>query len=537
MTNKTLLFSLVGLFVLALLPSQPTKALSLPYSCAPFEYNFGYGMRDGTGDNIVRLQNILISQGYLSYGSATGYFGPMTRSSVRRFQAVHGIPTTGYVASLTRAALYNVGCVGQPPIPPIYDTQAPTISSISPSSGPFGTVVTIYGYNFSRTGNNSINFANISNVKTGLVSNDGTSIQFVVPATPCSSGNYCAQVALATGQYPISVTTPNGTSNSVLFYATDSYQNGNGYRPVINGVDGPTSLATGQQGTWTIRASDPSNGYLSYSVLWGDEGSQYNSSAYPVSNSFTQTTSFGHTYYNPGTYTITFTVRNGAGYQTESRTTVYVSQNGGTSYGAPSISYLSPTNGYFGTVVTVTGANFTRYDNSVNFAGVSQAYTSIPSYDGRTLQFTPTATPCASGNYCSQIALNSGDYQVSVTNQYGTSNSTTYRVGGSGTSDQTQTLSLNQIGYFDTVRLTPTVIAEDSRCAADVTCIQAGKVVVLANVSTNSGSSRSISLSSNGEIYSLDDGYKIQITAVFPTRYSNQGINGDQYRITFRVWR
>ena len=48
---------------------------------------------------------------------------------------------------------------------------------------------------------------------------------------------------------------------------------GNG-APVVTGVDGPASLATGQSGTWTVRASVPNtpNAQLRYSVIWGDEG-------------------------------------------------------------------------------------------------------------------------------------------------------------------------------------------------------------------------------------------------------------------------
>lgn len=44
------------------------------------------GMR---GARVVDLQNRLIRMGYLSYGSATGYYGPITTAAVRRVQRVY----------------------------------------------------------------------------------------------------------------------------------------------------------------------------------------------------------------------------------------------------------------------------------------------------------------------------------------------------------------------------------------------------------------------------------------------------------------
>lgn len=52
---------------------------------------------------VTQLQRDLGGLGYL--GTVTGYYGPLTREAVRRFQRDHGIPTTGNVGPLTRAAL------------------------------------------------------------------------------------------------------------------------------------------------------------------------------------------------------------------------------------------------------------------------------------------------------------------------------------------------------------------------------------------------------------------------------------------------
>lgn len=94
--------------------------------------------------------------------------------------------------------------------------------------------------------------------------------------------------------------------------------------PVINGISAPTVLSVNQTGTWTVNASDPQNSQLTYSVNWGDNGPLpffFNFMNTPV---FTQSASFSHAYANPGTYTVTFTVRDSAGLSTSSSLTIQV---------------------------------------------------------------------------------------------------------------------------------------------------------------------------------------------------------------------
>lgn len=81
--------------------------------------------------------------------------------------------------------------------------------------------------------------------------------------------------------------------------------------PTISGVSGPQTLNVGQQGTWTVTASDPSGGNLSYSVVWGDEGSAVMSTG--DKNNLQQTATFTHVYSQSGVYTPTFTVTNTTG--------------------------------------------------------------------------------------------------------------------------------------------------------------------------------------------------------------------------------
>jgi len=91
--------------------------------------------------------------------------------------------------------------------------------------------------------------------------------------------------------------------------------------PSISGISAPTVLRTGETGTWSVSASDPQNGSLSYSVNWGEANSPLVAEAAPA---FVQTSTFTHAYMSAGTYTVRFTVRDDAGLTNTSSVTVYV---------------------------------------------------------------------------------------------------------------------------------------------------------------------------------------------------------------------
>lgn len=99
-----------------------------------------------------------------------------------------------------------------------------------------------------------------------------------------------------------------------------------GKAPSIYGFSGPTSLKTGEAGTWTVKASDPEGQQLSYSIAWGDEV-DYASGIRTSIPVFLQTTSFTHTYSNPGTYTVHVTARDPEGKEAKVTITVKVTQD------------------------------------------------------------------------------------------------------------------------------------------------------------------------------------------------------------------
>lgn len=97
------------------------------------------------------------------------------------------------------------------------------LSSLSPSSGPIGTVVLLQGFGFTET-SNTIHFG-WGGQKDLKSSNDGTQIFYTVPGGtgPCDLiGPACKAPTriVMPGQYPIYVTNARGRSNTLTFKVT-----------------------------------------------------------------------------------------------------------------------------------------------------------------------------------------------------------------------------------------------------------------------------------------------------------------------------
>ena len=72
---------------------------------SPTGYVFTGDLEEGArGEAVRQLQIALTSFGFFTY-SATGYFGPITKSAVMRYQAARGIEPIGIVGPKTRASL------------------------------------------------------------------------------------------------------------------------------------------------------------------------------------------------------------------------------------------------------------------------------------------------------------------------------------------------------------------------------------------------------------------------------------------------
>lgn len=317
--------------------------------CPTIAQNLYRGLRDVySGGDIYRLQNFLITTGYLSADSATGYYGARTEYAVAQFQRSAGIyPTTGGFGPRTRQAVSSRCSGGIVPTP----NECPAIPMAYP------------------------------------VCPNGVQPEQTKDYRGCVTGYRCP----TTGYY--------------------------GTTPVISGFSGPTTLAVGQQGTWSVTATDPtqsypySTGQLTYSIVWGDEG-LYNTYtlAAPsyLQTNYSQSTTYTHTYSTPGTYTVRITARNTAGYTATSTATVVVgSYNTGTS----NIRVITP-NTYatyqVGTTVPISWTD-------------TNTYIVAPRYDVYLRSYIPECT-----GYICPLSVQSNymyrpEFQYTIaSNQYGT---------------------------------------------------------------------------------------------------------------------
>ncbi|OGG54425.1 hypothetical protein A2764_01885 [Candidatus Kaiserbacteria bacterium RIFCSPHIGHO2_01_FULL_55_79] len=351
----------VGIAVPASL--YPVDPISI---CPAFRRVLVYGVR---GDDVVQLQKFLVAQGLLSDDSATGFFGRMTEAAVQKLQAANGIVSSGDHATTGWGA---IGPATRAWIARWCNGNSRNFSA-SPRSGPAPLAVSFsawggkdddYSIDFGDSSNGAMTRGPMAacaesqsyptNVRCGKYSYstshtytaNGTytaKLMYQPPAPPCNApeGAACTMVlppsrVVGTVTIRVGVEAPSCpiyspplcNANEQLVagdIGSDGCQRGprcvpktpTSGAPVINGIDGPASLAVGQQGTWTVHASVANGGNtnLRYSVIWGDDGvlDQLNAFAGNTTSALQTSGSFTHAYANAGTYRPTFTVSNSAG--------------------------------------------------------------------------------------------------------------------------------------------------------------------------------------------------------------------------------
>ena len=91
--------------------STTANTSSANTSSSPANYQFNNYLYEGIDEigqsnpDVVALQERLIADGYLSAGSDTGYFGPLTKAAVEAYQTANGLQPLGVVGPATRGLL------------------------------------------------------------------------------------------------------------------------------------------------------------------------------------------------------------------------------------------------------------------------------------------------------------------------------------------------------------------------------------------------------------------------------------------------
>ncbi len=201
--------AIFALFTSFILSAQFASALMIAQPvCPDTSLTIYRGARDVySGGPVSRLQNYLISEGFLAYGNNTGFFGRGTELALRRYQQAYGIINYG--------SAYSTG----------YGVFGPAtrrhVASRCNGGGGGGAIC--------------------------------PAIQPIVPT--CQFGEQ------AIAQYD--------SKGCLSSYRCPSWNTQN-RAPIVTSFTGPTRLRSGETGTWSVVASDPESSSLSYSIQWGD---------------------------------------------------------------------------------------------------------------------------------------------------------------------------------------------------------------------------------------------------------------------------
>jgi peptidoglycan hydrolase-like protein with peptidoglycan-binding domain len=233
-------------------------------------------------------------------------------SDVKSFQVKYSIPNTGLVGPLTRAKLNELSSARCKPFITPMSLQTAQVGKY------FNQQLVVHGLgggniSWRLADGQSLPGLNLTQATIALCELTSTS-----PGAPCvSRQNNIVNISgtpTAVGAYTFTVQASNGTQTAQRTYTLmvkGTYDVG---APVISGVSGPATLNVGQQGTWTIQASDPNNRTLSYRVEWGDEPVFTNTGATPPTEvRYQQTATFTHVYNQAGTFQPTFVVSSTGG--------------------------------------------------------------------------------------------------------------------------------------------------------------------------------------------------------------------------------
>ena len=90
--------------VLQSLGLKPAPVAGKVLGASTFKFELSLKKGD-TSDAVKELQERLRAEGYFTYATSTGFFGPITFNAVKAYQKANKLPQTGTVGSMTRAIL------------------------------------------------------------------------------------------------------------------------------------------------------------------------------------------------------------------------------------------------------------------------------------------------------------------------------------------------------------------------------------------------------------------------------------------------
>ncbi len=253
--------------------------------------------RGTSGEDVRQLQRFLIDEGELLSGNRTGYFGPLTEEAVGNWQISKRVVSSrdpelgfGFVGPRTRAAIAAF-CGG---------INSGNTGNTNAGGNPFSFSSGTAGSDASPGSAGKCAF--VPPPKTTCA----TSWQGRRDSNGCVSSWYCTAIF---------------TSNLVISSSATSTGN---KPPTITNFSGPSSLGTGETGTWSVAAQDPEGSALSYNFAWGDGGGSAFEQIQQFGQQFQTSPLSTHSYTLPSIYSITVTVRDPAGNSVEVSTVVSV---------------------------------------------------------------------------------------------------------------------------------------------------------------------------------------------------------------------
>jgi hypothetical protein len=249
---------------------------------------------------------------------------------------------------------------------------------------------------------------------------------------------------------------------------------------------------------------------------------------------------------NPGEYKVSVTNANGSTSNTVlftviARPTPTPTPTPTPSPTAPKLEAISPRFGAIGTKVTLKGSGFTPTDNIVRFGYGSVV--NLPSADGTTLELTvpgELCPPCVYLQGC-KIACRvtvPGEYDVSVSNANGTSNSLKFKVISSVSLGEEFKLKVGDAVLVkgEALKVKFISVPEDSRCPANAICVWEGNAKVVLKL--KKGEDRTKVELNTSRTYPQEvtfQNYSIKLVALDPYPMTNEKIPQERYVATLVV--